>query len=160
MFAARKFLAGLLVIFPFGVNGIIMAEAAENKYTIKMATVAPEESYWGDFAQKLKFYIEGRSRGRVKVIWYFSGVMGDEPEVAEKVRAGKIAGAVFTVNGLGVIQPAMKVLMLPLLFRSYEEVDYILDSMFPRFRQLVEERGYMLLGFTELGFGRIFSRAC
>lgn len=133
------------------------AAAVEPQYTVRMATLAPGESHWGDFAQKVKDYIESRSRGRVKVIWYTSGVMGDEPETVRKIRSGEIDGGVLTINGLGAVQPALQVLMLPFLLRTYGEVDYVLDSMFPEFSRLVAEEGFVLIGFTEIGFGRLFS---
>ena len=32
----------------------ISAKAANPEYIIRMATIAPDESYWGDFARKVK----------------------------------------------------------------------------------------------------------
>lgn len=128
------------------------------EYVLKIATIAPDESYWGDFARKAKMYVENRSKGRAKIVWYMSGVMGDEPDFIEKMESGELQGAVLTLNGLGIIQPAIRAVALPFLFRSFEEVDYVFKEMDGDFKRLFEEKGYVLLGFTEVGFVRIFSK--
>ena len=133
-------------------------EAAAPQYIIRLASLAPEESCWGDFAQKVKTYIEERSRGRAKIIWYMSGVAGDESVVLKRIEKGELQGAVLTINGMGLVNPEFRVLLLPFLIRNYAEEDFILDSMFPEFQQLAAEKGYALLGFTEVGFNRIFTR--
>ena len=138
--------------------GCSRAEAAPPEYIIRLASLAPAESCWGDFAQKVKSYIEERSRGRAKIIWYMSGVAGDEPVVLKKIQKGELQGAVLTINGMGLVNPELRVLLLPFLIQNYAEEDFILDSMFPEFKQLAEEKGYALLGFTEVGFNRIFTK--
>lgn len=135
----------------------IPGHAADSQYVIKMATIAPDESYWGDFARKIKFYVENHTRGRVKMIWYMSGARGDEPEIVEQIKAGALQGAVLTVTGFGNIQSAARVLTLPMLFESFSEVDHIIDSMFPIFRNLFTKKGFALLSLTEVGFGWIFT---
>jgi len=138
--------------------GFSRAEAAAPQYVIRLASLAPAESCWGDFAQKVKTYIEERSRGRAKIIWYMSGAAGDEPVVLNRIEKGELQGAVLTINGMGLLNPEFRVLLLPFLIQNYAEEDFILDSMFPEFQQLAEEKGYALLGFTEVGFNRIFTR--
>ena len=133
------------------------ALAADPEYIIRMATIAPDESYWGDFARKVKFYVENRTRGRVKMIWYTSGVMGDEPVIVEKIKSGDLQGAVLTITGFGNIQPALRALTLPMLFENFHEVDHIIDTMFPTFRNLMARKGFALLSLTEVGFGWIFT---
>jgi TRAP-type C4-dicarboxylate transport system substrate-binding protein len=142
----------ILFVHPFS-----PAQAGPSEFTVKFAAIAPEGSCWMDFANKIKGYVENRSRGRVKVIWYLAGVMGDEPEVVEKIQAGQLQGAVLTVTGLGKIHPAIRILSLPFFLQNYHEVDYILDSMFPEFKRLFDEKGFVLLGFTEVGFPHLFT---
>ena len=62
-----------------------------------------------------------------------------------------------TIN-TGRIQPATRVLILPFLLQTYEEVDYILDSMLPDFKRLFAEKGYELLEFSEIGFSRFYTQ--
>lgn len=134
------------------------ARAASPQYVIKMSVLAPEESSWSDMTRKIKQFVESRTRGRVKIIWYMSGVMGDEPEEIEKMKRGELHAAGFTIVGMGMILPEVRVLLLPFLTENYAEVDYIIDSMFPEFQRRFEEKGYVLMGFTEVGYPRLFTQ--
>ena len=134
------------------------SEAASDAYTIRLGTIAPEETTWGDFAQKIKWYVVNRTRGRAKIIWYMSGVAGDETDMLDKMRHGELEGAAFTIVGLGAIEPSIRVLLMPFLLKTYEEVDFILDSMLPQFQKMFEEKGYILMGFTEVGFPHVFTQ--
>ena len=152
IFILAAFAAGLVT------GTVIRTADAAPQYIIKMSVLNPEESSWGDVMRKIKQFVESRTRGRVKMIWYMSGLMGDAPEVIEKIQRGELQGAGFTIVGLGMIRPEIRVLLLPFLLRNYAEIDYIIDSMFPEFRRMFEEKGYALLGFTEVGYPRIFTR--
>ena len=122
-------LVTLFLLFP--------ARATAGPYVIKLANIAPEGSVWGDMAVKIKMYVESRSRGRLKLIWYMAGVIGeDEPEIHKRIESGELQGAILTIVGLGRIQPAVRVVFLPFLLQSYEEADYVLDSMMPDFKRL------------------------
>lgn len=134
------------------------AEGSSDAFTIRLGTIAPEETTWGDFAQKIKWYVVNRTRGRAKIVWYMSGVQGDEPDMLRKMQTGELEGAAFTIVGLGAIEPAIRVLLMPFLLRNYEEVDYILDSMLPEFQRMYDRKGYVLMGFTEVGFPHVFSQ--
>ena len=141
--------------------GLLLSAApadAAPQHVIRMSILSPAESSWGDVTLKIKQFVESRTRGRVKMIWYMSGVMGDEPEEIKKIQRGELQGAGFTIVGLGMIQPAIRVLLLPFLLRNYAEVDYIIDSMFPAFQRMFAEAGYVLLGFTEMGHPRLFTQ--
>lgn len=141
-----------------GTGWVSRSEAADPHYVLKLATIAPNESIWADFLNKVKMYIESRSRGRVKVIWYMSGVQGDEPELIEKIRGKEIHGAVLTIVGLGIIHSSIEVTLLPFLLGNYDEVDLILDMLYPEFHRNFRREGFELMGFTEVGFPRFFSR--
>lgn len=133
---------------------------AAEQYTLKIANIAPEGSVWGDMAVKLKMYVESRSRGRLKLIWYMAGVIGeDEPDIVKKIDEGQLHGSIFTIIGLGRVQPAVRVVVLPFLIRNYEEADYVLDSLSPDFQRLFVEKGYEFLGFTEVGFSYLYTQS-
>ena len=134
------------------------AEAAAPEHTIRIAMIAPAETHWGSIALKINQFVESRSRGRVKMKWFMSGVMGDEPEEIEKMKTGELEGAMLTVVGMGMINPALRIVLSPFLLRSFAEVDYITKELYPEFRRLFEEKGFVLLGFTEVGFPRIYTK--
>lgn len=153
--------AGLtfVLVWIFFMNSFLFrAEAIEPEYAIRIAMIAPAETHWGSIALKINQFVESRSRGRVKMKWYMSGVMGDEPEEIEKMKTGELEGAMLTIMGMGMINPAVRIVLSPFLLRSYEEVDYITEELYPDFQRLFEEKGFLLLGFTEVGFPRLFTK--
>ncbi len=134
-------------------------QAAENgkKYKLKIATLAPEGSSWMKRFHEVSRAIEKRSDGRLKLKIYAGGIMGDEPDVIRKIRSGQLQGAAVTGIGLGMIQPAVRVLDLPFLFQTYEELDYIRETLNEDFEKKFEERGYVLLGWVDIGWIHVFS---
>ncbi len=73
------------------------------------------------------------------------------------MRLGQINGAAVTSIGLGLIQPEVRVLELPLLVNNYEELDYVRNSMDAELRKKFEEKGYVLLSWGDVGPVHIFS---
>jgi TRAP-type C4-dicarboxylate transport system substrate-binding protein len=88
---------------------------------------------------------------------YAGGVSGDEIDVLRKMRIGQVHAAAFTGVGLGQIVPAVRILELPLMFRSYEEVDYVKGKLEPEFNKQFSDKGFESLGWAEAGFVNIFS---
>jgi TRAP-type C4-dicarboxylate transport system substrate-binding protein len=51
----------------------------------------------------------------------------------------------------------MDVFQIPFLFKTYDEVDYVLDKMDSFFKKGFEDKGYILPAWTEGGFIRLMS---
>jgi len=134
------------------------ARAAERpKYEIKFASVAPEGSTWMNVMHQLDTEVRDTTNGDVGFRMYAGGVQGDEPDVLRKMRFGQLQGAGFTGNGLGDILPEMRILELPFLYRDKKEIDYILDRFTGYFDEAFRDQGYVLLGWTEVGYVYFFS---
>lgn len=124
---------------------------SEAQYTIKLAAVAPEGTSWADTGYNFRKYVEEKTGGKVRVIWYLGGIMGDEPDVFLKIRLGYLQGGGFTIGGLAKMVPETNILGLPFLFQDYDEIDYVLNKLNPRFQKLFEEQGFILSGWLEAG---------
>jgi TRAP-type C4-dicarboxylate transport system substrate-binding protein len=74
------------------------------------------------------------------------------------MRNGQIHGAAFTGFGLGAIVPEVRVLELPFMFESLDELDYVLKETDAYYRDLFDQKGYALLGWTDVGFVYLFSQ--
>ena len=59
--------------------------------------------------------------------------------------------------GLGTILPEARILDTPFLFKTKEEVDFIANKFFDRFADGFEEKGYILLGWAEVGWVYIYT---
>lgn len=136
----------------------LMFNTPVNALTIKMGTLAPEGTVWLDLARKFSKQIEEISNGEVKFVWYAGGVMGDEPDMVRKIKFGQLQGGGFTGMGLGKVVPEVRAIELPLLFKNFSEVDYVLDKMLPYYKQLFKKKGLDFLGWAENGFVYVFSK--
>jgi len=125
--------------------------------TIKLATIAPEGSSWMVSMRAGAAEIDKRTDGRVKFKFYGGGVQGNDKQVLRKMRIGQLHGGAFTSNGLIDVQKDSQLYALPMLFSSYEEVQFVRARMDDKLRKLIEEAGYVNFGFAGGGFARIMS---
>jgi len=101
--------------------------------------------------------VEKLTNGEVKFKIYPGGIQGDEKDVLRKIRMGQLHSAGFTGVGLGEILPEVRILDSPMLFFNYDEVDYITNILYDEFSQKFEKVGYVLIGWTEVGFVYVFA---
>jgi TRAP-type C4-dicarboxylate transport system substrate-binding protein len=142
-------LISLSLVFVLGVPA--------QQYTIKFATLAPEGSTWLKVMRDFDKALREDSGGRLGFRLYPGGVAGDEKDVIRKVRLGQYNGGGFTGIGIGEVAKKVRILDAPLLFRSYDEVDYIIQKYGKDFEQALEDGGFVLLGWAEVGFAYVFS---
>lgn len=131
---------------------------AEDTYVFKFATLAPQGSTWMKIITDWANKVEKQSQGRLKFKLYGGGVSGDEPDVLRKIRFGQLQGGAMTGHGIGYIYSPARVLEIPFLFRSYDEVDYVRAQLMPEIREGFHRNGFELLGWMEVGFIQLFSR--
>jgi TRAP-type C4-dicarboxylate transport system substrate-binding protein len=131
--------------------------AAAQEHVFKLATLAPEGSSWMLLFHQWGKLVEEHAGGKIKIKFYAGGVAGDERDAVRKMRLGQINGAAVTAIGLGLIQSEVRVLELPLLFHSYDELDYVRTALDADIRKKFEERGYVLLSWGDVGPVHIFS---
>ncbi|MCX6113022.1 MAG: TRAP transporter substrate-binding protein DctP [Proteobacteria bacterium] len=124
---------------------------------IKFAVLAPEGSTWLNLMRQFSEQITKETKGQITYKIFPGGISGDEFDVIRKMRIGKIDSAGFTGVGLGQILPSIRVLELPRLFSSYKEIDYVTAKMRPYFEKELDKKGYILLGWAEVGFVNMFS---
>ena len=154
-----KFTIRILILL-VALLSIVVASPAQagKKHIIKFATLAPEGSSWMKSMHKLSDKIKKATDGNVAFRFYPGGVSGDEKDVIRKMRIGQLHGAGFTGVGLGQILPEVRVLDLPFLFDSDEEIQHVYSKMDAYFKGLYEEKGYVLLGWVPVGWVHFFSQ--
>ena len=126
---------------------------------IKFSTLAPDGSTWMKVMKQFSAELSSATQGRVKFKFYAGGVSGDEKDVARKIRLGQLHAAGFTGVGLGEIAPEIRVLDTPFLFKTPDEIDHIYKAFDADFRKIFESRGYILLGWAEVGNVYLFSNS-
>ena len=124
---------------------------------IKFASLAPEGSTWLNVMKEYDAAIQKESGGKIGFKIYPGGIMGDEKTVLRKIRLGQLHSAGFTGVGLGEILPEERIFDSPFLFQDYAEIDFITAKFHDEFAHRFEEKGYVLLGWAEVGFVYIFT---
>lgn len=135
----------------------IAATSASAKTQIKLAILAPENSAWFTIMKKMDEETRAKTSGRVEFKIYPGGVLGDERDVIRKMRIGQVHAAGFTGLGLGIVNPEVRVLELPMLVSNYEEADALASALQPKLERGFQKKGFVLLGWAETGFVNIFS---
>lgn len=127
---------------------ILLLPATLYATTFKIATAAPEGSGWMREMRAGATEIKQKTDGRVAIKFFAGGVMGNDKSVLRKMRVGQLQGGAFTTGSLIDAAPDADLFSLPLIFRSYEEVDYVRKHMDADLKQLVEDAGFACFGFA------------
>lgn len=146
----------LFAVFGFATMSPLVAEAAR-PVRIKLGTVAPENSPWHDTVAKIRERWKKASDGKVDLKIYAGGVAGDEDEVLRKIKVGQLHAATITGVGLSQVSKATLALQIPMLIRSYDELDYVRERMEPILEKELEEAGFVVLNWGDAGWVHFFS---
>lgn len=143
--------AALLALVSALLTWLAVPEAAHAAVTLKIATLAPQESPWGRELRKLAAAVSDDTGGDVALDFSWNGQAGDEKLMVEKIRSGQIDAAAVTAVGLaqtGVMD--VLAFQLPGMFQSWAQLD--------RARAAVKddlERKFAAKGFTVAGWGDV-----
>jgi len=146
----RSLWVGLVTFFlvTAGAN----AHAGGPKYIFKVASLAPDGSVWAKRFRDFTNEVIEKSGGEIGFKIYAGGVMGDDRAMYRKMRVGQLNGGGFTMTGISEVVPDFRVLGIPFLFNSYDEVDRVREKLMPRFEKDFDEKGLVLLAVSEVGF--------
>jgi TRAP-type C4-dicarboxylate transport system substrate-binding protein len=136
---------------------LIAPAAGAQGLRLKIASMAPDGTLWMKEMRKAADEIKEQTDGRVSFRFYPGGTMGDDSAVLRKIRIGQLHGGVVLAGSLANIDANFEIYNLPLLFRSYGEVDYVRDQMDQILIDGLETKGYVAFGFSETGFTYLLS---
>src|SRR5262245_29602628 len=142
--------------------GVVLATSfgrASAETGVRMATLAPSGSPWMQVLDKAAAEIKEKTAGRVTMKYFEGGQQGDERDFVRKIKAGQLDGAAVTSIGLSMIDESIRVLEVPMLFQSVDEVDYVADKMWPYFTKKFEKKGFKLNDRGEVGWIYFLSKA-
>ncbi len=113
--------------------GVLATSALAADKQLRIGTLAPKSSL---YHRPIDGGRRGLARRRravgAKYLVYPDGSQGGETDMARRMRIGQLQGALLSVVGLREIEPSIAALQnMPLLFRSWEEVDYVREKMRP-----------------------------
>ena len=103
------------------------ALAADKPFRI--GTLAPKNSLYHRQLLEVGEAWRAAQGGNAKYVVFPDGSQGGEAELARRMRIGQLQGALLSVVGLNEIEPSISALQsMPLLFKSWEEVDYVREK--------------------------------
>jgi TRAP-type transport system periplasmic protein len=119
---------------------------------IKLAVLVPEGTTWGNSLKKLSKEVEAATNNEVSFKVYYGGVSGDEPDVLRKIRVGQLHGGIFTGKTLGDINGDVRAMEIPFTFyEKQEKASKALTKLAPQFNAALKAKGFVNLGFYEVG---------
>ena len=130
----------------------IARPARADNVELRIATLAPSGSPWMEVLDKANAEIKDKTSSRVTLKYFEGGQQGDEKDFVRKIKLGQLDGAAVTSIGLAMIDESIRVLELPMLFDSAEEVDYVADKMWPHFQEKFAKKGFKLQDRGEVGW--------
>jgi TRAP-type C4-dicarboxylate transport system substrate-binding protein len=123
---------------------------------IKLATVLPR----GTSTHQTLLEMAAKWRGAgVASTLYTDAVMGGEAETVRRMRVDQIQGAVLSIAGLMEVDHSVTALQLmPLMFHSLDEVEYVRERLRPLLEKRLEEKGFVVLFWADAGWVRFFTK--
>ena len=127
------------------------------KIIIKMATLAPEGTEWHGLLVEMGQEWTKVTNGQVRLRIYPGGVVGDERDMIRKIRIGQIHGAAVTTEGMTEVNQYFTSFNYPLLFQTYEDVDFVRNQLNDELYKETEKNGFKLLTMVDVGWVYWFS---
>jgi TRAP-type C4-dicarboxylate transport system substrate-binding protein len=131
---------------------------AQAPLIIRMATLVPDGSSWYQILKETGDRWKQASGGRVTVRLFPGGVAGDDPDVVRKIRLGTLNAGVLTSVGVAEIDKSVYAMGIPLMYDSYEEVDWVHEKMRPKLEASLEAKGFVVLNWIDGGWVRFFAK--
>jgi TRAP-type transport system periplasmic protein len=144
---------GLAILF-----GSIAPTATAQDVQLRIGTLVPKNSLY--HRQLLSIGEAWRkAQGGGKYLVFPDGSQGGESDMVRRMRIGQLQGGLLSVTGLREIEPSIAALQaMPLMFRSWEEVDYVREQMRPAMEQKFLARGFVVIAWGDAGWVRFFSK--
>ena len=143
--------AGLLLV-----TWASLADAGEPT-KLRVATMAPEGSGWARAMHAFASELATETAGTVQLHWYLGGIAGDELTMIDRLRRGQLDGAALS-QGCEKLAPSLRVMRVPGLTRSREEVHFLIGQLAPRVERELRKNGLTAMALGEFGPILLFSR--
>ncbi len=131
---------------------------AQRATTVRLTSLVPRGSSYHRALQRMGDAWRDASNGSVRLVIYAGGIQGGEAAMVERMAINQSQAAMLTADGLKAVEPGVAGLQLmPMMFRSLDEVDHVLQEMRPTLEARLYNRGYVVLGWADTGWVRIFS---
>ena len=136
---------------------LVLVSSSLFSQTIKLSSVAPESTPWGQGLNQMAAEWSKISNGRVRLRIFHGGIAGTESDSVRKMRLGQIQGVSVSPVGLGAMVPELWGMVIPGVIKSREELSFVLADIEDELAGTFRENGYEVLTWSNAGWIRFFS---
>ncbi len=150
----RKLLASLAVMTFLAA----LSSSAGAATTLKIGTLAPQDSPWGKEFKKWANTVATETNGEVTLDFLWNGQAGDEVLMVQKIRSGQLDGAAITAVGLaqtGVTDALL--FQMPGLFANWGKLDGARNAVKDELNKQFEAKGFTVGGWGDVGAAKLMS---
>jgi len=141
------------------VLSLVMLTGQSRARVLKIATLSPEGSSWMKEMRKGAMEVAQKTDRRVSFKFYPGGIMGGDKTVLRKIRFGQLHGGAVISNSLTQYFSDNQIYNLPMMFQSFEEVDYVRKRMDGLIIEGFKKNGFITFGLAEGGFAYMMSNS-
>jgi len=147
------------LFFTLMVGGLVGATSLASEKPLRIGTLAPKNSLYHRQLLEIGEAWRQAQGGNAKYVVFPDGSQGGEAELARRMRIGQLQGALLSIVGLSEIEPSINALQsIPLLFKTWEEVDYVREKMRTSMEKKFLDKGFVVLAWGDAGWVRFFSK--
>jgi len=147
------------LFFTLMVGGLVGATSLASEKPLRIGTLAPKNSLYHRQLLEIGEAWRQAQGGNAKYVVFPDGSQGGEAELARRMRIGQLQGALLSIVGLSEIEPSINALQsIPLLFKTWEEVDYVREKMRTSMEKKFLDKGFIVLAWGDAGWVRFFSK--
>ncbi len=138
----------------------VLDAAAQDAVKIRLGTLAPRGTTWHRALLEMgEKWRAGQGVGATFIV-YTDGSQGSEADMVRRMRVGQLNAALLSVVGLNDIDDSVTALQkMPMIFRSWEELDYVREKLRPTLEKRFLEKGFVVLCWGDAGWVRFFSKS-
>ncbi len=126
---------------------------------LRLGTLAPKNSLYHRQLMEIGEVWRSTQPGGSKYLVYPDGSQGGEADMVRRMRIGQLQGGLLSVVGLREIESSIAALQaMPLMFKSWDEVDYVREKMRPAMEKKFLDKGFIVLAWGDAGWVRFFSK--
>jgi len=138
---------------------LLLPLRAEAAVVVRLGTLAPSGSSWELILRRMGVEWAQATGDELRLRIYAGGTVGDESEMIRKMRIGQLQAAAISNAGLAEIDPGAYALMLPMMFSSYDEWDYVRKRVNPLLEATLKEKGFVVLAWSDVGWVYFFTKS-
>jgi len=135
------------------------AAQAQDAVKIRLGALAPRGTTWHRGLLEMGEAWRAAQGAGAEFIVYPGGSQGGEADMVRRMRVGQLNAAMLTVIGLTEIDDSAAALQkMPMVFRSWDELDYVRERLRPSLERRFLDKGFVVLCWGDSGWVRFFSK--